>query len=72
MVQDVEIVVEKFEGGVTVRWNDVKGMEAPRKLLAPEGTEGIRLGDEVYDDILSIFEGSHGDKVKMTIHYDVL
>ena len=69
MVRKVEIVVEKFNEGITVRWNDEEGGVRSVKTLAPEGSEAKAIGNILFNDIDDVFDASGSDTVKLKIEY---
>ena len=71
MVQKAKMVVEKFDRGITVRWNDEGGSEIQSKTLAVNGQEAQALGGEIWKDIQSIFESTQNDKVIVNVNYDL-
>ena len=71
MVQKASMVVEKFDRGITIRWNSEDENEKPSKTLAVNGQEAQALGGEIWKDIQSIFESTQNDKVIVNVNYDL-
>lgn len=72
MVHKAEMIVERFDRGITIRWTDAENVEEPNKTLAPSGTEQQGIGSEVWKDVLSIMEAAHADKVKINVEYELM
>jgi hypothetical protein len=72
MITKAEIIVEKFDEGITLRWSEPNGTEQKKKSLASNGREHIVIGAEVWSDLQSIFEEKHSERVKMSIEYDCI
>ena len=72
MITKAEIIVEKFDEGITLRWSEPTGTEQGKKSLASSGRESMLLGTEVWKDLSSIFEEKQSDKVKISIEYDCI
>ena len=71
MVHNAKMVVEKFDRGITIRWNDTENNEQSSKTLAVNGQEAIALGGEIWKDIQSILDSTNNDKVIVTVNYDL-
>lgn len=68
MITKAEIVVEKFNEGITTRWSNTEGTEPETKCLAPEGDEAACIGNELWRDICSI----DSEKVLVKIEYEAI
>ena len=67
MIQKAEMIIEKFDQGITVRWRDIDGNIDPSKSLATKGGESIILGKELWEDINEVFDKSLSDKVLINV-----
>ena len=69
MVQKVEMIVERFDNGITIQWSDVDGNVDSTKTVVPEGSEGLSLGNEIWPDIYEYFDKKVAGKVLVKIEY---
>ena len=69
MLKKAEIIIERFDEGITIRWSDSDGKIESRKSLCPNGAEMSFLGSEIWSDIVSIFDEKKSEKIKLTIEY---
>ena len=69
MIKKAEIVIEKFNRGITVRWSDTDGVQKPSKDLAPVGVECSVIGNNIWNDVFDIFNESLTDKVRIKLEY---
>lgn len=72
MIHKAEIIVEQFEQGITIRWNDVDGNVDPSKALAAKGSEELILGKEIWSDISEILDNSLTDRIRIKLEYEEL
>ena len=72
MLQKAEIIVEKFDEGITTRWNDMSGEEESTKNLALNGRESMLIGMNVWNDVFTIFDKSGSDKIRIKLEYEVV
>ena len=72
MIQKAEMIIEKFDQGITVRWRDIDGNVESKKSLAPKGSEYKVLGDELWGDINDVLANTLTDKVIVNVEYRVL
>lgn len=69
--QKLEMLVEKFPNGITVRWNGVTG-KVVDKALAIRGEEPKCLGDSVWDSVYDVLNQSGNDKVEVVVDVHTL
>lgn len=72
MVQKAEIIVEKFDEGITTRWQDLSGEEESIKGLTTTGGEAALVGENIWGDIFTIFDKTGSDKVRVKLEYEVI
>ena len=75
MIQKAEILVEQFDEGIIVRWNDASDTEDKvdsSKSLAIKGREADALGQEVWNDVIDIMENAMTEKVLIKLEYCVI
>ena len=72
MVQKANLIIEKFDEGITVRWRDADGNEVPEKSLAPKGREEVLIGELLWDDIFEIIDKTPTDFVSVNIEYKAI
>ena len=72
MLQKAEIIVEKFNEGITTRWNDLSGEEGSTKSLALNGNEADVIGQNVWADVFTILDKSGSDKVRIKLEYEII
>ena len=72
MLQKAELIVEKFDEGITTRWNDMSGEEESAKSLALNGCEASIIGNSIWADVFTIFDKSGSDKVRIKLEYEVI
>lgn len=74
MVQKAEILVERFEQGITIRWSgtDEVGSTEQSKALAIHGTEERIIGQEIWEDLSYIYDKISTDKILVTVEYKPL
>ena len=72
MVQKAEMIIEKFNQGITIRWRDLNDEFAQTKSLAPAGQENAALGKMLYADICDVFDNVKSDKIVINLEYKVL
>lgn len=71
MIKKAEIIVEKFDQGITIRWKDVDGIVEPQKALAPNGTEYAAIGKSVWDDVSDFICDTQTDNVRIKLEYEI-
>ena len=69
MLKKADIIIERFEEGITIRWNDPDGKMESRKSLCPNGAEMSFIGSEIWSDIISICDEKKNEKIKLSIEY---
>lgn len=72
MIQKAEMIIEKFDQGITVRWRDIDGNAESKKSLASKGSEYKVLGDELWGDINDVLANTLTDQVIVNVEYRVL
>lgn len=72
MTQKVEIIVEKFAQGITIRCKDANENATPTKALAVHGTECSVIGKEIWRDVNDLFNETIADKVRVRLEYEAL
>lgn len=72
MVKKAEIIVEKFDEGITVRWRDTDGIIGNSKGLAYKGGEASLIGKQIWEDLEYIINDTDSEKVKVTVEYQII
>lgn len=72
MTKKVELLIERFDEGVTLRWKDEDGNTTPVKKLSVNGENAEDLGNILWADIDDIFHSTTYEKIRMSIAYDIL
>jgi hypothetical protein len=72
MVQKAEIIVEKFDEGITTRWHDLSGDLGTTKSLAKTGDEAQLIGEDIWADVFNMFDKLGTDKVRVKLEYEVV
>lgn len=72
MVKKAEIIVEKFDEGITVRWRDTDGIIGDSKGLAYKGGEANLIGRQIWEDLDYILNDAESEKVKVTLEYQIV
>lgn len=68
MVKKVEIAIEKFNEGITLRWRDLESKVLPSKRLAINGNEAEAVGEEIWGDISELLDDG-AEKLNINIEY---
>lgn len=72
MANRVELLVEEFENGITVKWRDLEKDGDCTKMIASEEEKFHAIGREIWGDIENLFKNSNNDRVRLTIQYELL
>lgn len=72
MIQNVQIEIEQFNNGITLRWHDLDGEEGDYSEVALEHQEAQIIGSEIWGDINNMLDCSCKNKVRLTIKYEAL
>jgi hypothetical protein len=72
MIQNVEIIIEQFDNGITLHWRDLDGATDDEKLVIPEHMQNSEVGKSIMGDVKKVMDGAVTNKVKITIKYEPL
>ena len=67
-----EVIVERFENGISLKWRDCDGKVDSSSRVALRGKEAELIGDEVFGDIRQVMEDARTEKVRATITYEAI
>ena len=63
----VEIIVEQFDNGISLKWSDGSLTKA---YVAMEHHKNTTIGDVLWEDIKNLMDCTPTNKVKMCIEYE--
>lgn len=69
MIQNVQIIIEQFDNGITLLWKDEDGEFDDGKIVANDDQRNSEIGSQIWDDIRSIMDTTACNKVIMRINY---
>lgn len=73
MEKRVELEVERFDNGMSVRWRDLSEQTDPCNLVALEEDAPKTIGNEIHSDIVQLLSESRGGKkVLVSVCYKVI
>ena len=72
MIQNVQVEIEQFDNGITLRWHDLDGEADDTSEVVTENEEAEAIGSEIWGDIRNIMESCDKNKVRLTIKYEPL
>lgn len=72
MTQNAEIIIEKFDNGITLCWQDLDGEVDDEKLVIPEHSQHSEVGKSIMGDVKNVMDEAVTNKVKITIKYEPL
>lgn len=68
----VEIFIEQFNNGISLKWRDCDGNIEPEDLVALERDQVNTIGKTIWDDIKSVMDSKLANIVKLTIEYQAM
>lgn len=68
----VEIFIEQFNNGISLKWRDCDGNIEPENLVALERDQVNTIGKTIWDDIKSVMDSKLANIVKLTIEYQAM
>lgn len=69
----VEIFIEQFNNGISLKWRDCDGNIEPEDLVALERDQVNTIGKIIWDDIKkSVMDSNFTNIVKLTIEYQAV
>ena len=68
----VEITIEQFNNGISLKWRDCDGNIEPEDLVALEGDQVNTIGKIISDDIQLVMDNKLVNIVKLTIEYQAM
>ena len=72
MTQNVEIIIEQFDNGITLCWHDLDGTTEDEKLVIPEHMQNSEVGKLIMGDVNLLKKEAVANRVKLTINYEPL
>lgn len=72
MIKNVQLDIERFDEGVTIRWDDIDGNVDGTKSIAVNGEEAEGIGELIWDDVHDIFQATNHENLRMTIKYELI
>jgi hypothetical protein len=74
MIQNVEIIIEQFDNGITLHWSDIDGEVkiVGKKLVIPEHSQHSEVGKYIMGDVKNVMDEAATNRVKLTIKYESL
>jgi len=64
-----EMIIEKLDNGIIIRWRDAEGKFDQVNKVAVEGDEAKNIGSEIWRDALEILTTNPGNKVVINLDY---
>lgn len=64
------MVVEQFDNGLSLCWEDLEGELEDTKRVCLEGNEQREIGSMIWEDIKFIMDSELANKVVLTIGYE--
>ena len=68
----VEITIEQFNNGISLKWRDCDGNIEPEDLVALEEDQVNTIGKIILDDIKLVMDNKLTNIVKLTIEYQAM
>ena len=68
----VEITVEQFDNGISIKWRHVDGDTGSEAIVALERDQANAIGKTIWEDIKSLMDYKLTPIVKMTIDYQAI
>jgi hypothetical protein len=68
----VEITVEQFNNGISLKWRDCDGNIESEDLVALERDQVNTIGKTIWDNIKSVMDSKFANIVKLTIEYQAM
>ena len=68
----VEITVEQFNNGISLKWRDRDGNIEPEDLVALKEDQVNTIGKIIWDDIELVMDNKLANIVKLTIEYQAM
>ena len=68
----VEITIEQFNNGISLKWRDCDGNIEPEDLVALERDQVNTIGKTIWEDIKSLMDSKLANIVKLTIEYQAM
>ena len=68
----VEITIEQFNNGISLKWRDCDGNIEPEDLVALEEDQVNTIGKIISDDIKLVMDNKLANIVKLTIEYQAM
>ena len=68
----VEITIEQFNNGISLKWRDHDGNIEPENLVALKEDQVNTIGKTIWDDIELIMDNKLANIVKLTIEYQAM
>ena len=68
----VEITIEQFNNGISLKWRDCDGNIEPEDLVALEEDQVNTIGKIISDDIKLVMDNKLANIVKLAIEYQAM
>jgi hypothetical protein len=68
----VEITIEQFNNGISLKWRDCDGNIESEDLVALERDQVNTIGKTIWDNIKSVMDSKFANIVKLTIEYQAM
>ena len=68
----VEVIVEQYNNGISLKWKDVEGDIEPEAVVALNNDKTHTIGKIIWDDITLMMDQELCNVVKMTIEYQAV
>lgn len=65
----VEITIEQFDNGISLKWKDADGAADPQSLVAIERDKEKAIGEMIWDDVKHLMDYKLANVVNMAIEY---
>ena len=72
MIQNVQIEIEQFDNGITLRWHDLDGEADGTSEVVTENEEAEAIGSNIWGDVQNVMDFSRTNKVRLTIKYETI
>jgi hypothetical protein len=65
----VEITIEQFDNGISIKWSDHDMEEGPHDIVALDRDKEQAIGKMILDDVKHLMDSKLASIVKMNIEY---
>lgn len=65
----VEIIIEQFDNGISLKWNDYEAATDKKCVVALERDQARVIGEMILEDIRKTMDLTTANKVKMEFDY---